>query len=222
MKQVPFESLNIRDIIDHQGYLALCAQTGFDPKAAEKMIARALAGLAPAAKPRITHMLGIPGAGKTTWIKRTGTPANTLLLSFDAVMESLPPYQRDKEILGLAAAFEKWELCAREIGYEILFCALEARFNILFDNGGTRVDHAAMLECLKGDSYDVRIVHLYIDPETALARAARRDRHLPPHYIPERKLALDALLPRYMRIADHFEEYDASERTEKTVEEKTA
>ncbi len=190
----------MRQIIDHRGYRIVCREAGFD---AEGLIEARLASVSSVEAPFILHMLGIPGSGKSTYVRGLSLP-NTVFLSFDTVMEEIPAYQAQKSRDGLAAAFAAWETCAREIGYEILFRAAERKLNIVFDHGGARADHVEMLAHLKAAGYRIEVVHFDVDEAKAAARALERDRHLPPGYISARHQTLAELLPAYQALADAF------------------
>lgn len=200
----------IREVIGHQGYRKLCAMVGFPVEAADTIIGDCMKQAGTQSHPVILHMLGIPGSGKSTFVRQLEV-SNTLVLGCDDVMEKIPGYQVDKAAQGNEAAFAKWELCAREITYEILFCAVEKRLNIVFDHGGSRPEHLEMLKKMKWDAgYRVTVIAMFIDEELALKRAATRDRSLPPGYIPVRKKAIEELLPGYRAVADDYVEYMAT------------
>lgn len=201
----------LRDIIAHDHYADACQQAGLPVSVAESLIARALAGLMPATNPSIVHMVGLPASGKSTFAAQY-TMTNTLKLDFDGIMQSIPNYGADIKALGAEKAFNNWTLCARAIGYETLFRATEAGLNIFMDHGGARPDHLEMVKFLKEqEGYTVKIVAICISEKLAFARAATRERHLPPELIPERKKALDLLLPQYRLVADEYSEYKATQ-----------
>lgn len=200
----------MRHLIDHEDFRISSAALGMTETYVESFIEGHLKGYTTSRTPLLTHMLGIPGAGKTTEARKI-KDANTVFIGFDDIMEKLPGYRKDKNELGAEAAFKKWEICARMIGYEILFRAEERKLNIILDHSGTRADHIDMLKELKQkENYGVRIVAVLIDEELALDRASKRERYLPPEYIPLRKKALDSLLPAYQAIADSYIEYKAT------------
>lgn len=201
---------DFKSLINHERYEVVSARVGLDIIVAEQLINDMLDHLQPMASPTFLHTLGIPGAGKSTFIKQQSFD-NTLVLAFDSVMESIPAYQADKQLHGIDSAFKKWEICAREIGYEVLFRAIEKRLNIVFDNSGSRADHVDLLSYVKNNlGYHVTVAAFLIEEDLAFERAKRRDRYLPPEYIPERKKAIEALLPRYRVLADIYEEYEAT------------
>lgn len=159
-------------------------------------------------QPHITHMLGIPGAGKSTAVRSLDT-ANTVIVAFDAVMEALPQYRQMRDEQGIAEAFAYWEEAAREIGYEILFRALEGGYNIIMDHSGARADHVEILRHARQHiGYYVRIIALNTNIETASRRAQNRQRHVPMQYFHERAETLKALTPLYKAVADSYEEIE--------------
>src|SRR5690606_4142358 len=138
---------------------------------------------------------GIPGAGKSTYVRQLDL-SNTLLLNCDDTMERMSGYQRDKAAFGNEAAFRKWELCARELTYEALFRAVDLGLNIVLDFNGANFSHIEMLDYMKKDrGYKVPVTALLVDEELALGRTKTRDRYVPPEYMPERKKIIEGLLP---------------------------
>lgn len=199
----------LRAAITHVPYHVACARNGFALAAAETLIAAFLSELRPVPQPGITHTLGIPGAGKSTFARASRQP-NRLHLNFDDVMEKMPVYQQDKLRDGNDAAFNRWTDCAREIGYEILFRAAAQHLDIFFDHSGARADHVALLAALRDAGYRVNVVMFDIDLDLAIERAAGRDRFVPAHFYAERQQALAALLPQYRALADEYAEFRAS------------
>lgn len=195
--------MNARDIIQHSNYKNECKKAGFAVADADILIQNYLQQAIAEKHPKIVHMLGIPGAGKTTYLK-SYPYQNAVLIGFDDIMESLPCYQADKQSQGVEQAFKNWEVPAREIGYEILFQAIENRMNIIFDNGGSRSDHIELLAEMKNQGYEVTVIHLPITQELARERAARRERNLPLEYIPQRMALIESLIPRYKDVANAF------------------
>lgn len=175
---------------------------------ADSVVAQHLANKQAQATPHITHMLGVPCSGKSTYIAQHQLlKPHTVFISFDHIMENLPPYETDLAAHGAQTAFENWELCARSLGYETLFQALEQGLDIVFDHGGARPDHVTLLQHAKAQlGYQINIVWLDVPNDVALQRASQRPRHLPSHYVAERQQALATLLPSYKALADNFVE----------------
>ncbi|PZO88707.1 MAG: hypothetical protein DI626_01190 [Micavibrio aeruginosavorus] len=180
----------------------------FPAQVAADIIERTLSGAQSHPNPSILHMLGIPGAGKSTYVAALDH-TDKILVSFDKITEMIPAYQNDRKELGALEAFAKWELPARMLGYHILHMAVGNRQDIIFDHGGSRDDHAAFLGAIKRElGYRIEIVHLDVDQVTSMRRVHVREqdggRHVPPAYIPERHDLIERLLPRYRDIADSF------------------
>ena len=68
--------------------------------------------------PYLFHLCGIPGAGKTTFYHTHKWP-NHVFIGFDDIMEDISQYKKDTLNIGSVAAFKKWEIPARIIGYEL-------------------------------------------------------------------------------------------------------
>lgn len=196
----------IRRIIQHQGIDTILQEKAMDTDV-EAFIAQQCATAQPSPTPYILHMLGIPGSGKSTFVK-TLNHVNAIVVSFDSIMEALPQYQLDKERLGHTQAFINWETVACEIGYEILFRSIEGRCNIILDHSGARVDHLELLAYSKQYlGYTIHIVAMLVNTEIAILNAHLRERFVPLRYFYERTKMLNELLPRYKEIADDYQEY---------------
>jgi len=179
--------MDLEKIINRKGYKKICAETGLPVETADALIDSYLKGMSSVINPVILHMLGIPGSGKTMYVREHSVP-NAIVITFDGIMDKLQEYQDNKVFQEGKSSFLKWELCASEIGYELLFRCINNRFNIVFDHSGSRLDHVELLIHLKRkEGYQIKIVNLLIDETLAVERAAARDRYLPPEYIPERK-----------------------------------
>ncbi len=173
------------------------------------MVQEALNGSRPSDAPRLIHMCGIPGAGKTTyatdWLARNSAFVS---VQFDAVMAKLSGYQKDRVVLGLSESFKVWELPARAIGYHLFQSLIENRRNVLFDHSATSKQHIDLINRVKNKGYTVEMHYLNCAPEEALRRVKEREktiqRHTPESLIFERHELLPELLPEYKMIVDHF------------------
>lgn len=162
--------------------------------------------------PRVIHTAGIPGSGKTTyaacWIK---TQTAFALVQFDGIMERLSGYQSDKRQLGLAKAFERWELPARKIGYSMLQALVAGRRNIFFDHSAASMGHIGLIQAMKREGYTVEMHHVQCPLHEAIARVrARSGRYTPEHIIHERQQLLGELIPTYRKLVDKFVSVESS------------
>ena len=166
-----------------------------------------------AAKPLLIHLCGIPGSGKTTYTTKFLTNSSHHhyefgLVQFDSVMESLSGYQKERQELGLKQAFERWELPARTIGYNLLQALVEAKRNIFFDHSATNKKHIDLISAIKEKGYTVEMHFIECTVAEASKRVKEREaqvqRHTPMSLISERSQLLDELLPQYQLLADKF------------------
>ncbi len=165
----------------------------------------------PAKSPILLHMLGIPGAGKTTFLDgflvRWEHDPKPVLLGFDQVMQSLPEYQNNPDKI---AAFAVCELPAREAGYRLLDSLIAARSDILFDNGGSAATHVELLRRAQDVGYRIVLVSIKTDVQEAQkrvdARAVTEGRHTPMNYLDDRARKLAELEADYRALTQHFYE----------------
>jgi predicted ABC-type ATPase len=174
-----------------------------------RIIKSALDSSSAQVKPRLVHLCGIPGAGKTTYAGRwMQENPDFALVQFDSIMEALHGYRSDVTTIGLVAAFANWELPARIIGYHLLHALIEASRNVLFDHSAAAPTHVPLLEKVKASGYLVEMHHLQCVPSEALMRIKEREavdkRHTPPALVHERLQLLKDLVPRYEGIVDRF------------------
>jgi predicted ABC-type ATPase len=164
------------------------------------------------ASPVLVHMLGIPGAGKTTFINelsRCWEDRAPVLVGFDQIMESMPEYRdaEDKE-----AAFAAYELPAREAGYRLIHDLLQSRASILFDNGGSASCHLDLLRFAKENGYRVAVVSILSSPgaarERLLQRFADEGRYTPHEYLEDRAEKIAHLQESYKSLTPYFYEID--------------
>lgn len=167
--------------------------------------------------PIFLHMLGIPGAGKTTFLeilleewRGVDVPH---LLGFDQVMQAMPQYQlMDDKI----AAFVEFELSARELGYKRLDALIEQKQSILFDNGGSAASHIDILRRATDKGYRIILVSIKTDIAAAEVRVSKRamteGRHTPMLYLSERAEKLAHLDQDYRALTPHFYEIDNSDQ----------
>lgn len=181
----------------------------FDP-----IITKALNNVPTCKKPDFVHMLGIPGAGKSTFYKKNQKKFDKyLLVAFDDIMEQVPQYHQDIEKLGSAKAFEHWEIPSRIAGYELLRRAVEEKKNIFFDHGGTPACHRELLSNVQKIGYHTTMYYIDCALNVAYERAERREkennRHTPRKMISDRCLLIQQNLTIYQNLVDDFKQVDA-------------
>ena len=175
----------------------------------EEIICKYLSEISSSDYPVLVHMLGIPTAGKSTFYKKNIDKfKNYLFISFDAIMEAHPQYQKDVEELGSIEAFKKWEIPARVAGYELLRRALVAKKNIFFDHSGAPKCHQDLLRNIKKQGYRTEMYYIYCSLEQAIKRAQAREletkRHTPINLIIERMNSIEKNIEIYKSIVDKF------------------
>ena len=183
----------------------------FDP-----IISKALNDAPSSDKPDFVHMLGIPGAGKSTFYKKNQKKFNNyLLVGFDAIMEQVPQYHKDVKEFGSAKAFEHWEIPSRIAGYELLRRAVEEKKNIFFDHGGTPSCHKELLSNVQKIGYHTTMYYIDCSLNVAYERAEKREkeisRHTPRKMISDRSLLIKQNLSTYQNLVDDFKQIDAKE-----------
>ncbi len=158
----------------------------------------------------IFHMLGIPGSGKTTFIKTVEeiNSDNCVLIAFDDIMERIPYYREDNIKLGSVESFKKWEIPARVIGYELLVRSIESSLSIFFDHGGLCRQHVSLMSNIRSYGYKTIMKFMNCDLKTAQERVVKREtvtgRHTPVEMINKRHGLLKELMPIYKNMVDEF------------------
>ncbi len=187
----------------------------------EKLLASFLTQAETSAAPKLIHMSGIPGAGKSTFYRRHRWNKH-VFICFDTIMEQLPAYQQELQNAGSVAAFQKWEIPARIIGYELLRRAVSLRKDIFFDHGGVTPAHVNLMKNLKNYGYATEMYYISCTPEVAFNRALLREqttlRHTPREIIEKRSQIIGELLVQYKNIVDRFYAYDNRNNKYRLVE----
>ncbi|HOO50210.1 MAG TPA: zeta toxin family protein [Alphaproteobacteria bacterium] len=161
--------------------------------------------------PIFLHMLGIPGAGKTTFLnilEANWTGADKpYLLGFDQVMQAMPDYQAEPDKI---KAFEMFELPAREKGYQILETLIAEKQSLFFDNGGSAASHLEILTRAKESGYTIILVSIATPITIAQRHVDQRSiiegRHTPMTYLEDRAQKISALIADYRALTPHFYE----------------
>lgn len=167
----------------------------------------------PNKKPKFIQIGGIPGAGKSTFCQNKNWDSE-LFISFDAIMERIPQYQQDTYKLGRIRSFNKWEIPARVIGYEILRQAISNKADVFLEHSGVNVPHIQLMTNIKKYGYDTEMYFILCDVETGYQRAIAREkltnRHTPREIIEQRASLVQKFLPHYIKITDNLYIYDTS------------
>lgn len=156
-------------------------------------------------EPKLVHLLGIPGAGKSTFYQNNKEEfKDFIFVGFDHIMEQVPQYQKDREELGKLEAFNKWEIPARIAGYELLRRAIENKKNIFMDHGGTPMCHRELLQNIKKMGYKTTMYYIDCEPEVAIERISKRERPFPAERMPERIALIEKQKDVMPKIVDKF------------------
>ena len=160
-------------------------------------------------------MVGIPGAGKSTFLKHAFSfglfPEEAFILDPDGTMVGLDGYQDHYDLHGADSAFQAYELPARKLAYQGLETACHQQRSIVIDMGCAREENFDMLQSLKAQGYALHLHYIFCPPEEAIKRALERDRFTPETMIYERYENLVSLIPKYMSLADRFVAFDNSD-----------
>lgn len=160
--------------------------------------------------PFLYAIAGIPTAGKTTFrntaIAKGVLPAHAFVHDCDAVMASLPGYQQQLAQEGPAAAFNKWELTARELAEQQLQTPIELKRDIIYDRSCALPESYVLIKNLVEQHDYQLIMHLLVinvaeAKKRAIAREKQFGRHSPQAMLAERYQLLKDLWPEYLKLA---------------------
>lgn len=194
--------------------MTVISETEIDPQTAAHIRARLLPDTLPAVPtPTVYAMAGIPGAGKSEFVKgaieRGEFPNTAFILDPDRVMQALPAYQDDLALAGKQTAFRKWEIPARLLTYQLADQATERKVNIIQDMGGVRREDYDRLVRYKNRGYRIEMTYIYCPLEECLKRlVGRTTRHTAEDMVRERHESLRLLLPEYVKMVDSFRVFD--------------
>lgn len=167
--------------------------------------------------PQLIAFAGGPGAGKFflyEQMKNKGQlPRDAVIHDPDLVMQSIPQYL-EEAISDPVAAFEKWELPARQLANDILMKALFAGYNIIYLRTFALADSLNFVQAAKIFGYQFELHLLTCNLDVALARAKKRERqtkrHIPPKILEQRHQEVLNLIADLIKIADSYFIYENS------------
>lgn len=155
-------------------------------------------------RPVLINLSGLPASGKTFRSKKIRSKRPDLLyIGFDEIMESLAEYKKDFA-LDPKKAFERWELPARWIGYDLLNRAVNKKFPVLFEHSNANPKHLDLYRNIINEGYFVEMRFIDATPETVLPRLEKRARYFPAGQVAERWQVLQKLLPDYKTAVSKF------------------
>ncbi len=179
----------------------------------EDLISKTLGNKKPSSNPCFEQIMGIPGAGKSTFAKLY-QKEDAVFISFDKIMENIQQYQQDCKELGSIQSFKKWEMPARVIGYETLKRAIQKRINICFEHSGVIQSGLDLIKNLKNYNYTTQMNCITCDINEAYKRAEIREqqtkRHTPKEMIKQRAEKIEHFLIKYKDIADNITIFDTT------------
>lgn len=168
------------------------------------VIRRALNGVSPVEHPYLINICGLPASGKTHLCKAfKASEAGMLYISFDAIMEDLPTYLSE-HLKDRKKSFERWELPARFVGYQLLKQAVKNKLPVLFEHSNATPHHIELYEKIKQAGYTVDIRYIDAPTELVLPRLEKRERYFSPERTKERASVLKELMPVFEQTATSF------------------
>lgn len=155
--------------------------------------------------PSFTVVCGIPCSGKTRVSDALYSERKeVVLIQFDAIMESLSYYKKLCGEAGYKVAFEKCELVAQVVGYQLLKLAIEGGSQVLFEHSSAVKEHLDLYRLITEEyKYRVKMIYVEVSLQTALNRnkkGRKNNRYTPNEFIENRYRILQELLPKYKEI----------------------
>ncbi|MDJ1498795.1 zeta toxin family protein [Cytophagaceae bacterium DM2B3-1] len=167
-------------------------------------------------QPYFFTMAGLPRAGKSTFfqerIKDKTFPEDGFIMSPDLTMESINEYQIDKKQNPITA-FEKWEIPARRIAFNLLDNALQKKQNIIQDMGCALPESFVKINSIRYEhKYKVIMYWIHTDTEIVIQRIEndRSRQFFPKEEILKREAALKEFFIDYFSLSHEFYLYNNS------------
>ena len=124
--------------------------------------------------PNCTILIGIPGVGKSTWLRRNPSPTAQIICP-DQYLEQVYAYEWTVE-----RASEAWA-----VSYQQFALCLQQRKDVMWDATFLRpIDRSPIVNIAKGFSYDVRAI--FVQAPLAICLERNRERERPP--VPDDKI----------------------------------
>lgn len=160
--------------------------------------------------PFLYAIAGIPTAGKTSFrvnaIAKGVLPPHAFVHDCDDVMDSLPEYRQQLAQEGPAAAFNQWELAARQLAEQQLQAPIQLKRDIIYDRSCALPESYAFIKNLV-EQHDYKLImHLLVinvaeAKRRAIVREKQHGRHSPEQMLEERYHLLRDLWPEYLKLA---------------------
>lgn len=139
-------------------------------------------------------MFGLPGSGKSTWIKNNERYA--LIVSADDIKESHPSYDPKKP-----QELHQWSVDEAEKRFQKLVS--ESCSNIVFDGGGINNSYNKRLAKIAMDyGYKIKLVVMNVPAEVCINRNNARERNVPVEAIVEKAVMFNKCLAGLIPYTD--------------------
>lgn len=143
----------------------------------------------------VIFTMGLPGAGKSTTMKRLGFTSTHTAIDPDAVKESHPDYDPKNP-----EALHAW---SKEVTERQWAQALKNGGRYIVDGTGTNAEKMVRkMRQAKAAGFNVRLVFVRVSLETALERNAARERTVPEHIVIEKSRDIKVAFDIVQREAD--------------------
>jgi predicted kinase len=146
---------------------------------------------------RAVLFIGLPGSGKSTYIKQNIFGSTYQIVDADLIKEKHPDYDpNDTEKV------HKWSVNEAEKQMGTLS---DDGFNICMDSGGVNNSYQLrIIRMLQSKGYEVHLIHMDTPLEVCLERNRNRIRKVPEHAIIEKSEKLQSCLEKQKLIVDKF------------------